>query len=102
MNSAPAALEGVDFLAGLGVPHFHFSIEARSRTDSPGQVFAVWTERHLASAITVCEGEEFLAGLRVPYLHLTCWLRLIASPHSATTARGQALPVRAEHHADAI
>src|SRR5262249_41376038 len=86
------ALEGEEFLAGLGVPDFHFDVVGTRKA------FAVPTENDRTSAL---EGEKHLASLNVPHLDLA-WdppgLRQ-GSFISVTTTGGQAVAVGAEHHA---
>src|SRR5262249_15608135 len=77
-------IEGVKFLTGLRIPHFHRTIRS-----SAGQAFAIRAEGHaIDPAAMPLESEKLLAGLRIPYLH-----RLIGR------SAGQTLAVRAKGHA---
>src|SRR5262245_25389541 len=77
-------LERKEFLAGLGIPHFH-----RSVAGSAGQALAVRAEAHAPDSTRMpIESEEFLAGLGVPDLRCL-----------AVGSSSQALAVRAERHA---
>src|SRR5262249_27058324 len=93
-HAAATALDGEEFLAGLGILPLHRS--SRSRARAPGfaaraQAFAVRPEAHPGDPAGLSlEGKSLLAGLGIPLLH-----RVVSR------STGQAFAVRAEGHAAA-